>query len=149
MNENESSPARGETTPGLDTHNTTPPEIRRSARRLPQRPPEANSRRRVKRAGARRRGTYGAILALLGEGGAMTDDELYRRYVEAGYRPSSRQNIGTVRRELADAGKVRYTGHRGSSDMGNSAKLWERVADDPEAELLATAAASALAREQG
>lgn len=87
---------------------------------------------------------YEAILALLEEHGALTDDALHRLYLEAGYPARSRQNIGTARRELADAGKVRETGARGLSDMGNSAKLWELVPDDPEAELLASAAASAL-----
>lgn len=114
------------------------------ARRRSRRPVAVASRLAFKHATARRRLIYNAILALLDKYGALTGDALYRLYVEEGYPPRSRQNIGTARRELADAGKVQETGARGLSDLGNPARLWERVPNDTEAGLLG-AAAKALA----
>lgn len=70
-----------------------------------------------------------AILSLLAGLGPLTDDELHRRYLQAGYPPRSRQRIGTARHELAVAGKVREAG-RGRSDLGNTASLFEVVSDD-------------------
>lgn len=142
MIERESRPAIHETAPHCTAESTA--DVAPRARRRSRRPVAVASRLAFKHARAARRITYGAILALLDAHGPLTGDALYRRYVEAGYPARSRQNIGTARRELADAGKVRDTGARSLSDMGNPARLWERVPDDPEAELLA-AAASALA----
>lgn len=143
MIERESRPAIHETA----THYTgkrTAPDVAPRARRRSRHPVTVASRLAFEHARAARRITYGAILTLLDGYGPLTGDALYRRYVGAGYPARSRQNVGTARRELADAGKVREPGARGLSDMGNSAKLWERVSDDLEGELLA-AAASALA----
>lgn len=144
MSERESRPAIHETATHCTAESTAPDVVPR-ARRRSRLPVAVASRLVFKHSTARRQRIYGAILWLLDEHGALTGDALYRRYVEAGYPARSRQNIGTARRELADAGKVRDTGARGLSDMGNPARLWERVPDDPEAELLASAATSALA----
>lgn len=142
MSERESRPAIHETATHCTADSTA--DVVPRARRRSRRPIAVASRLAFKHATARRQRIYGAILALLDEHGQLTGDALYRHYVEAGYPASSRQNIGTARRELADAGKVRDTGARGLSDMGNPARLWERVPYDPEAELLATTAVSAL-----
>lgn len=101
------------------------------ARRRVRLPIPVTSRLVYERATKTRWQVYGAILAIYEVHGAMTDDELYRRYIAEGYRLRSRQCVGTARRELADAQQVRYTGRNGLSDMGNQAKLWERNPNPP------------------
>ena len=117
----------------IETHlNTTRPEDEPRQRRRARKPFADTSRLSYERASKGRWVIYSAILALLAEHGPMTDDQLHRLYLLGPWPVRSRQNIGTARRELADAKLVRDTGRRGLSDMGNSAILWERSPDDGE-----------------
>ena len=88
------------------------------------------SRLAYERATERRGLIYAAIEALLAEHGPLTDDAIYRAYLDAGYPLRSKQNVSTARCELTDAKRVRYTGARGLSDMGNAARLWELTPAD-------------------
>lgn len=116
------------------------------ARRRSRLPIPVTSRLVYERATKTRWQVYGAILAIYEVHGAMTDDELYRRYLSEGYPVKSRQCVGTARRELADAQQVRYTGRNGLSDMGNAAKMWERTPNPPASH---RATASARAEQRG
>lgn len=100
------------------------------ARRRTRLPIAETSRLAYERATERRGLIYGAIETLLREHGPLTDDGIYRAYLEAGYPLRSRQNVGTARCELADAKRVRYTGCKGLSDAGNPARLWELAPAD-------------------
>lgn len=111
--------------------NTTTNMARRARRRV-RLPIAETSRLAYERATERRGLIYGAIETLLREHGPLTDDGIYRAYLEAGYPRRSRQNVGTARCELADAKRVRYTGARGLSDAGNPARLWELAPADPD-----------------
>lgn len=124
---NAESPAQGE---AYREFGDSPQDNPRRARRRVRKPIPATSRLAFEQAKAGRWIIYDAILLLLAEHGPLVDDQLHRLYLLGPWPPRSASNISTARRELADARKVRDTGRRGRSDLGNPAALWELMPDD-------------------
>lgn len=66
-----------------------------------------------------------AVIELLAT--PMTDDQLYKTYLAAGYPQRTRQRIGTARSDLTKQGLIVFTGKKAPSELGNSSMVWQAL----------------------